>query len=249
MSHTCPNRPRSRPEPHGVPRYAHMNTEISGASARQPVACVSRPHTSPRPSRSTIRTYTRATRVGGLDSDLDGAQTRRTARKRACDARKQHTLSNGHGHGGFTAPIPHTLTNDHLGDASRSADEVGVGGHDCEHMASRAGRERGQQPRQVGSGAHITPGRVGAACHRRGNEQRTCLQNRLANVPPPAASVHSRAVHRRGDGGCIAASDTTKNHAGGHGRARAQAERHVPQLTKRRCINERECDEHATAAA
>ena len=110
MSHTCPNRPRSRPEPHGVPRYAHMNTEISGASARQPVACVSRPHTSPRPSRSTIRTYTRATRVGGLDSDLDGAQTRRTARKRACDARKQHTLSNGHGHGGFTAPIRSPMT-------------------------------------------------------------------------------------------------------------------------------------------
>ena len=36
----------------------------------------------------------------------------------------------------------HTLTNTRLRDASRSADEVGVGGHDCEHMAGRDGCER-----------------------------------------------------------------------------------------------------------
>ena len=148
-----------------------MNTEISGASARQPVARASRPHTSPRPPRSTIRTYTRATRVGGLDSDLDGAQTRRTARKRACDARKQHTLSNGHWQWWICGA--HTLTKDRLGDASRSTDEVCVGEHDCEHIAGRNGCGRGQQPRQVGSGVRVLQGRLGEDSGGRDNEQRT----------------------------------------------------------------------------
>ena len=110
ISQTCPNRPRSRPEPHGVPRYAHVNAEISRASPRQPVAHASRPRTSPRPPRPTSRTSPRAAWTGALDSAEDGAQTRRTARKRACDARKQHTLSNGHGHGGLTAPINSPMT-------------------------------------------------------------------------------------------------------------------------------------------
>ena len=42
---------------------------------------------------------------GGSRCAMDGALTRRTARKRACDTRKQHTLSNRHEHGGLTAPI------------------------------------------------------------------------------------------------------------------------------------------------
>ena len=54
-----------------------------------------------------------------------------------------------------------TLTSDRLGDASRSADEDGVGGHDCEHMAGRDGCEMGQQLRQVGSGVRVFEGRLG----------------------------------------------------------------------------------------
>ena len=42
---------------------------------------------------------------GGSRCAMNGALTRRTARKRACDARKQHALSNRHAHGGLTAPI------------------------------------------------------------------------------------------------------------------------------------------------
>ena len=74
---------------------------------------------------------------------------------------------------GSRRPYAHQWTNDHLGDASRSADEVGVGGHDCEHMVSRAGRERGQQPRQVGSGVRVFEGRLGEDSDGRGNEQHT----------------------------------------------------------------------------
>ena len=98
-------------------------------------------------------------------------QTRRAARKQACDARKQHTLSNGIGNGGFTGA--HTLTTDRLRDANRSSDEVGVGGHDCEHMASRDGCEIGQQLRQVGSGVCVFEGRLGEDSDGRGNEQHT----------------------------------------------------------------------------
>ena len=87
-----------------------MNTEISGASARQPLARASRPHTSPLSPRSTSRTYPHAARTGRLDSAMGGALTRRIARKRACDSRKQHTLSNGHAHGGFTAPKRSPIT-------------------------------------------------------------------------------------------------------------------------------------------
>ena len=61
------------------------------ASTRQPVARASRPRTSPRPPRPTSRTYPRAARIGGLDSALDGANTRRMARDRACDAPQQLT--------------------------------------------------------------------------------------------------------------------------------------------------------------
>ena len=68
---------------------------------------------------------------------------------------------------------PYTLTNDRLGDASRSADEVGFGEHDCEHIAGRNGYERDQQPRQVGSGVRVFEGRLGEDSDGRGNEQHT----------------------------------------------------------------------------
>lgn len=80
-------------------------------------------------------------------------------------------LSNGHGQRWVCGA--HTLTNDRLGDASRSTDEVGVDEHDCEHMASRDGCERGQQPRQVGSGERLSQGRPGEDSGGQGNEQRT----------------------------------------------------------------------------
>ena len=87
-----------------------MNAEISHASTRQPLVHASRPRISRRLPRSTSRTYPSATRLGRLDSAMDVALTRKTARKRSCDARKQLTLSNGHGHGGFTAPIRSPMT-------------------------------------------------------------------------------------------------------------------------------------------
>ena len=80
------------------------------ASTRQPVARASRPRTSPRPPRPTSRTYPRAARTGGLDTALDGAQSRRTARNRACDAPQQPLSATGIGSGGFVAPIRSPMT-------------------------------------------------------------------------------------------------------------------------------------------
>ena len=106
-------------------------------------------------SAATSHIPMRAARRVALDSAWNGAQTRRTARNWACDAPQQLTLSNGHRQRWVCGT--HTLTNDRLGDASRSADEVGFGEHDCEHIAGRNGYERDQQPRQVGGGEGEVP--------------------------------------------------------------------------------------------
>ena len=93
-------RGRARPRWNGLIAYKRMSTSYDAL----------RPRTSPRPPRPTSRTYPRAARIKGLDSTLDGAKTRTTARNRACDAPQQLTSETGIGSGGFVAPIRSHMT-------------------------------------------------------------------------------------------------------------------------------------------
>ena len=130
------------------------------------------------------------------------------------------------GDSGLSAAADHDCAAERrLDGLGRSGDAGGAGGHVCERIAGRNGREGHQGPHQTSQERAVCEGRAGEDSRGRGKGQGTLAENHLADVLPPAASVRRGALHRDDEAGCAAASATSNVVRGQHGRARTMAAR------------------------
>ena len=79
--------------------------------------------------------------------------------------------------------------------------------------------------RQSQTSTHMVRDGLGPTCVGQGKEERTCLEDRLAAVPPPPAALSSHVLHRDGEEGCVSVGATSTVSRGHHRRPRSRAAR------------------------
>ena len=137
----CPKSLRPCTESHTLACTRMHKLEKRALTDAHSEAPIARLRSTQRSPPRTSRTPPSVGRAVDVDSRRDGAQSRRTSRKRPANAHRSHTLSSHRPRqSGFGAHSARQCTiNDRVDGSGRGADEADGDGRTCEHIASRHG--------------------------------------------------------------------------------------------------------------